>query len=178
MSICKYTDGDLKELDQIIKWEPRSKNTLGKQSSDERLYMIRENIRKGIELVRNIYKETKLKVTCFMVCLKKWWIKAAWRIENAKEENYIVEEAIKPMEDIEVEIQFEEGIIQIDGELIEKGWKPAWKKLKEKLKKGKKKQRIDEYERKLQQSILYRDKEQEFHAQWPYNLTLVKQQQS
>ena len=38
------------------------------------------------------------------------------------------------MQDIEVETQFEEGIIQIDGELIEEGWKPAWKKLKEKLK--------------------------------------------
>ena len=71
MSICKYTDEDLKELDQIIKWEPRSKNTLGKQSSDERLYMIRENIRKGIKLLKEIYKETKLKVTCFMVCLIK-----------------------------------------------------------------------------------------------------------
>ena len=41
-----------------------------------------------------------------------------------------------------------------------------------------KKQRIDEYERKVQQSILYREQEQEFHVQWPYNLTLVKQQQS
>ena len=29
------------------------------------------------------------------------------------------------MEDVEVEIQFEEGNIQIDRELIERGWKPA-----------------------------------------------------
>ena len=55
---------------------------------------------------------------------------------------------MKMMEDVEVEIQFEEGNIRIDGELIEKGWKLAWKKLKEKLKKGMRKQRIDEYRRK------------------------------
>ena len=63
------------------------------------------------------------------------WTKAAWRREKTKEENSIVEEAIKTMENVEAEIQFEEGNIQIDGELIEGGWKQAWKKLKEKLKK-------------------------------------------
>ena len=52
---------------------------------------------------------------------------------------------MKTMEDVEVEIKFEEGNIQIDGELIEEEWKPTWKKLKERLKKGMEKQRIDEY---------------------------------
>ena len=37
MNICKFTDGELKELDQVIKRELRSKNMLGKQSSDERM---------------------------------------------------------------------------------------------------------------------------------------------
>ena len=36
MNVCKFTDGELKELDQVIKRELRSKNILGKQSSDER----------------------------------------------------------------------------------------------------------------------------------------------
>lgn len=31
MSICKFTGGDLKELDQVIKRELRSKNMLEKQ---------------------------------------------------------------------------------------------------------------------------------------------------
>ena len=44
-----------------------------------------------------------------MACLQNKWIKAAWRIEHTKEENSIVEEAIKTMEDVEVEIQLEEG---------------------------------------------------------------------
>ena len=40
------------------------------------------------------------------------------------------------MEDVGVEIQFEEGNIRIDGEIINRGWKPAWKRLKEKMEKG------------------------------------------
>ena len=97
-----------------------------------------------------------------MACLESKWIKASWRRGNTKEENSVVEEAMKTMEDVEVEIQFEEGNIRIDGELIEERWKPEWKKLK-KLKKGMKKQRIDEYGRKEQQSKLYREQEQECH---------------
>ena len=56
-----------------------------------------------------------------MACLENKWISAAWRRENAKEENSIAEEAMKIMEDVEVEIQFKEGNIRIDGELINKG---------------------------------------------------------
>ena len=36
MKICKFTGGELKELDQVIKCEMRSKNKLAKQSSDNR----------------------------------------------------------------------------------------------------------------------------------------------
>ena len=35
MNVCKFSDGELKELDQVIKQELRLKNMLGKQSSDE-----------------------------------------------------------------------------------------------------------------------------------------------
>ena len=43
MKVCKLTDGELKELDQVIKRELRLKNMLGKQSSNKRLYLIRED---------------------------------------------------------------------------------------------------------------------------------------
>ena len=49
------------------------------------------------------------------------------------------------MDNVGVEIPFEKGNIWIDGELIDGGWKPAWKRLKEKLKKGVKNQRVEEY---------------------------------
>lgn len=51
---------------------------------------------------------------------------------------------MKAMKDVGGEIQFEEGNIRIDGELINGGWKPAWKRLKENLKKGVKNQRVEE----------------------------------
>ena len=51
-----------------------------------------------------------------------------------KEENAIVTEAVKIMEYVAVRIQFEKGSISIDGEVIEGGWKPAWRRLKEKRK--------------------------------------------
>ena len=49
------------------------------------------------------------------------------------------------MEEVGVEIQFEEGNIRVDGEIINGGWKPAWKRLKEKMEKGVKNQRVEEY---------------------------------
>ena len=64
---------------------------------------------------------------------------------------------MKAMEDVGAEIQFEEGNIRIGGELINGGWKPAWKRLKKKLKKGVKNQRIEQYRTKEQQSKLYRE---------------------
>ena len=54
MNVCKFTDGELKELDQVTKCEMRSKNMLGKQSSDERLFLIREDGGRGIKSLMDI----------------------------------------------------------------------------------------------------------------------------
>ena len=43
MNICRFTKAELSELDQIIKRELRDKSMLGRQSSDKRLYLRREN---------------------------------------------------------------------------------------------------------------------------------------
>ena len=111
MNICKFTDEELKQLGQVIKREQISKNMFGKESNNERLYLIREDGGRGIKSLRDIYKETKLRVTCYMACLQNKWIKAAQRRENTKKENSLVEEAIKTMEDVEAKIQFKEGNI-------------------------------------------------------------------
>ena len=109
MNVCKFNGGDLKGLNQVIKRELRSKNMLRKQSSDERLYLRREDGERGIKLLKDIYKETKMTVACYMAYSESKWISAAWRKENTKEANSIVEEAMKTMDDVGVEIQFEEG---------------------------------------------------------------------
>ena len=43
MNICKFSNGELNEIDQVIKRELRSKNMLGRQASDERLYLKRRH---------------------------------------------------------------------------------------------------------------------------------------
>ena len=68
MIVCKFNGEELKELDQVIKRELRSKNILGKQSSDERLYLREEDGGRGIKSLKEIYKETRLKVTSYMPC--------------------------------------------------------------------------------------------------------------
>lgn len=62
---------------------------------------------------------------------------------------------MKTWEDFGIEIQLEEGNFRIDGKLIDGGWKPARKRLKENFKKGNEEPRegrVEEYRtKKLQQ---------------------------
>ena len=98
-----------------------------------------------------------MRVACYMACSENRWVSAAWRREKYKEENSIVEEATKTMENIGIGIQFEEGGIRMDGEQIDGAWKPAWRKMKEKLKGERKNKRIEEYSVKEQQSRPYKE---------------------
>ena len=66
MNICKFCVGELKELDQIIKKQLRGKNMLGRQASNERLYLKREKGGRGLKSLRDVYKETRLRVACYM----------------------------------------------------------------------------------------------------------------
>ena len=68
MNVCKFIDGELKELDQVMKPILRSKNMLGKQSRKERLYLIREDGGRGVKSLRGICQESRLRVTCYMAC--------------------------------------------------------------------------------------------------------------
>ena len=67
-------------------------------------------------------------------------------------------------------MKFEEGSISIDGEVIEGGWKPTWRRLKEKRKKGVKARRIESYQAKEQQSNVYSELEKECHLWLTQNL--------
>ena len=62
MSVCKCNGGELKELHQMIKHELRSKNMLGKQSSNERLYLRRDDGGRGTKSLKDIYDKTRLRV--------------------------------------------------------------------------------------------------------------------
>ena len=59
MNVWKFTGGELKELDQVMKRELGSKYMLGKQSSDDRLYLMREDGGRGIKSLRDIYRDSR-----------------------------------------------------------------------------------------------------------------------
>ena len=77
---------------------------LEKQSSNERLCLRREDNGRGIKSLKDIYKETRLRIACYMTCSENKWISAAWRRENTKWEDSVVQEEAKTMDKVEVEI--------------------------------------------------------------------------
>ena len=62
---------------------------LGRQASDERLYLKRERGGRGLKSFRDAYRETKLRVACYMAKPTNSWIREAWKREENKEENAI-----------------------------------------------------------------------------------------
>ena len=116
MNVCRFSLTELKELDQIIKKELREKNMLGRQASDERLYLKREKGGRGLKSLRDAYKETRLRVACYMAKSSNRLIRAAWRREEDKEENAVVTESISIMYEIGVRLCFEAKLFQIGEE--------------------------------------------------------------
>ena len=162
MNVCKFSTGELNELDQVIKRELRQKNMLGRQASDERLYLTRAKGGRGLKSLRDTYKETRLRVACYMVKSANPWIKAAWRREMLKEENTIIVEFVRTMEEVGVRMRFEGNSVQLDEELIENDWKPTWSQGEVKIAgRCRTRKRVEAYETKEQQGRLFREQEKE-----------------
>ena len=66
MNVCTFTKQKLDELDKIIKKILRDNKIHGRQASDERLYMRRENGGSGLKSMKDLYEETKVTVACYM----------------------------------------------------------------------------------------------------------------
>ena len=58
-NICKFTQSELMRLDQLIEKDLRKNNMLGRQESNERLYMKRKDGRAGLKSRRDVYDETR-----------------------------------------------------------------------------------------------------------------------
>ena len=161
MNVCQFSKGELMELDQVVKRELRSRHMLERQGSDERLYLKREDGGRGLKSMREVYKETRLRVTCCMAKSTNEWIKVAWNREALKNENSMIDEAVAMMAQLGADIQFEDNAVKLGGERIDAEWKPTWKKIKESFKKGTRSKRIENYKNKEQQSKLFAEQEQE-----------------
>ena len=64
MNVCTFTKQKLDELDKAIKKILRDNRMHGRQASDERLYMRRENGGRGLKNMKDLYEETKVRVAC------------------------------------------------------------------------------------------------------------------
>ena len=56
----------------------------GRQASDERLYL-RSKGGRGIKTMRDLYKETKVRVACYMAMSRSTWIEVACLREHGYE---------------------------------------------------------------------------------------------
>ena len=156
INACKFTKAELNELDVVVKRELRKCNMLGRQSSDERLYLKGDAGGRGLRSLRDVFVETRLRVACFMVKSSNKWIKATWKIELLKETSSIKDEAITSMHSVGTVLDFEEDCILLDGERIEKDWKLTWRAIKSRLKKDVEQKRREEYLDKQIQSKIFR----------------------
>ena len=145
---------------------------LGRQASDERLYLKREKGGRGLKSLRDAYKETRLRVACYMAKSSNSWIRAAWRREEDKEENAVVMELISTMDEVGVRLRFEGNLIRLGDETIDEeiDYKVTWRKVKSRLQKATESKRIETYETKEQQSKVYQAQEEECHAWLNQNL--------
>ena len=111
MNVCKF---EFTELDQVIKRDLRKNNMLGRQASDERLYMKRKDGGRGLKSLKEVYEEARLRVGCYMFVSNNRWIKEAWKQEARKMSNAIKDEIILTMQTKGKTIQFEGEDIKLE----------------------------------------------------------------
>ena len=171
VNVCKFTKAEVNELDLVVKRELRKSNMLGRQSSDERLYLKRNVGGRGLKSLRDVFVETILRVACYMIKCSNKWIKAAWKRELLKEINSIKDEAITSMHAVGMVLDFEEDCILLDGERIEKDWKLTWRAIKPRLKKSVEQKRREEWLDKQIQSEIFRKQDESCNLWLRQNLT-------
>ena len=86
----------------------------GNQASNDRLYLKREDGGRESKSMRNVYKETRLRVVCYMSKSENRWIQATWRRETLQAQNPIVTEARTTMEEVGRKLKFEDNTIQLE----------------------------------------------------------------
>ena len=135
MNICNLGKGDLDELDMTVKSLLRKERFHGRQSSDERLYLKRNEGGRRLKSFKEVYNETKTRVACCMAAATNEWMRVAWRNEIQKQQISLKKEAEKAMRKVGVIVSFDEGSVDI-GEKSYTEWTEGLKKLKKILTDG------------------------------------------
>ena len=171
MNVCKF---EFTELDQVIKRDLRKNNMLGRQTSDERLYMKRKDGGRGLKSLKEVYEETRLRVGCYIFVSNNRWIKEAWKQEARKISNAIKDEIILTMQTKGKTIQFEGEDIKLEEKILDREFKPIWKQVKKWFKKGSEEKRLEQYRKKKMQSEIYKKQDKKCNIWLEQNLTARK----
>ena len=174
MNVCTFTKQKLDELDKAIKKILRDNKMHGRQASDERLYMRRENGGRGLKNMKDLYEETKVRVACYMTHSESAWIKTAWRREFQKEGKSIKSEAEDALREVGENVEFCLDHVKIQGIAQVGDWRKIWKKLKTKIKERREELRIENYKSKNMQSEHYKGFDMESHKWLKCNIDARK----
>ena len=102
-----------------MKRKLREEKMHGRQASDERLYLPRSKGGRGIKSMRDLYKETKVRVACYMAMLKSRLLEVALLREHGNEYCSVKREAEDAMRDALEEVNFACGKIEFNGEQLQ-----------------------------------------------------------
>ena len=69
--------------------------------------------------MRDVYADTRTRVACYMCKSNNKWIQVAWQRETVKENNALIDEAVKVMMEIDKTLTFIENIVIFEGEVLE-----------------------------------------------------------
>ena len=122
MNVCVIRKGELEELNKMVKEVLRERKFHGRQASDERLYMRREEGERGLMSFKDVYACTKERVACYMAASTDKWIKAAWASECSKEHTSRKQIAEEVMAEVKVDVELGMGHISIGNETVD-NWK-------------------------------------------------------
>ena len=171
MNVCKFTQSELMDLDQVIKSDLRKNNMLGWQASNERLHMKRKDGGRGLKSLREIYEVTRLRIRCCMFVSDNRWIKKAWKQETRKECNSIKDEIILTMQTKGKTAQFEGEDMTLEVKILDREFKPICKQVKKCFKKDSEEKQIGQYRKKEIQSEIYNKQDEKCNIWREQNLT-------
>ena len=102
----------------------------GKQSNGERSYLGRRTCGRGIKSLRDVYKETEVRVACYMAMSDSPWTTVACTREVANEYCSVRREAEEVMEETGKTLILGKDQVKLDGEQLSDAWTEVWAKLK------------------------------------------------
>ena len=165
MNVCQFNRKQLDELDKVVKKELRDKNMHGRQASDERLYLRREDGGRGLKSMKDVYEETKIRVACYMAYQESPWIQAAWDCEVRKDGKSMTRDVNNIIKEYCANMELKRDGIYEDGSKIFGTWRDIWTKVKGMVREGRRQRRKESYLEKRMQSEYYKYLDEDCH-QW------------